>query len=186
MIQIASTAAAQEGSGVRARWVELPDCKSAATLALPDIELKADLSNAIIATCKVFKGIYPDPVPAVPDTTRRTDLQVYDPVIHTSIIIPNEEHQVTIQEQGQVDPTGQGNNPVADVYNGIEQAARDQAGNKELLQLSREDSSKTQWVELPDCSGASGEIPLVDDVEFGHSPLNASSATCKTRPAAGK
>ena len=100
MIQTTSLAAAQEGSGVRARWVELPDCKSAATLALPDIELKADLSNAIIATCKVFRGIYPDPVPATPDTTRRTDLQVYDPVIHTSggVIIPNEEHQVTQQE----------------------------------------------------------------------------------------
>ena len=85
-------AAAQSGSGVRARWIELPDCKSAATLSLPDIELKADLSNAIIATCKVFKGIYPAPVPVPADTTRRTDLQVYDPVIHASVIIPNEEH----------------------------------------------------------------------------------------------
>jgi hypothetical protein len=74
LIQVASNAAAQEGSGVRARWVELPDCKSAATLTLPDIALNADLSNAIIATCKVFKGIYITPPPTPPDTTRRTDL----------------------------------------------------------------------------------------------------------------
>ena len=45
------------------------------------------------------------------------------------------------------------------------------------------DSAKN-WVELPDCSGASGEVPLQEDYEFGHSPLNASWATCKTRPAA--
>ena len=50
-----------------------------------------------------------------------------------------------------------------------------------FAQLSRNDSSKKQWVELPDCSSAAGEIPLVEDNEFGHSPLNASSATCKVR-----
>ena len=66
--------AAQEGSGVRARWVELPDCPSAATLALPNIALRADLSNAIIATCKVWRGIYAAPVPTPADTGRRTDL----------------------------------------------------------------------------------------------------------------
>ena len=92
MIQIASNAAAQEGSGVRARWVELPDCKSASTLSLPDIALNADLSNAIIATCKVFRGVYTTPTPTPPDTTRRTDLEIYDPVIHANVIIPNEEH----------------------------------------------------------------------------------------------
>jgi hypothetical protein len=92
LIQITSSAAAKEGSGVRARWVELPDCKSAATLSLPDIALKADLSNAIIATCKVFKGIYVTPPPATPDTDRRTNLEIYDPVIKTHILIPNEEH----------------------------------------------------------------------------------------------
>jgi hypothetical protein len=81
-LQVTAKAAAKSGSGVRARWVELPDCKSAATLSLPDIALKADLSNAIIATCKVFRGIYVTPPPPPPDTSRRTDLQIYDPVIH--------------------------------------------------------------------------------------------------------
>ena len=92
MIQIASSAAAKEGSGVRARWIELPDCKSAAVLSLPDIALLPDLSNAIIATCKVFKGIYITPPPTPPDTARRTDLEIYDPVIHASVVIPDEEH----------------------------------------------------------------------------------------------
>ena len=79
---------------MRARWIELPDCKSIAVLALPDIALKADLSNAIIATCKVFRGIYPAPVPPVPVTWPRTDLEIYDPVMHPwdHIVIPNEEH----------------------------------------------------------------------------------------------
>ena len=52
----------------------------------------------------------------------------------------------------------------------------------EYVQLDRDTQSK--WVELPDCTGASGEVPLQEDYEFGHSPLNASWATCKTRPAA--
>jgi len=50
--------------------------------------------------------------------------------------------------------------------------------------LNRNDSSKRGWVELPDCTGASGEIKLEEDLEFGHSPINASSATCKPRTAA--
>jgi len=45
-------AAARSGSGVRARWVELPDC--AGQLGANDIPLKDDLSNAIIATCKSY------------------------------------------------------------------------------------------------------------------------------------
>ena len=88
---------------------------------------------------------------------------------------------MTQQEQGELDPTGSGANPVANDYNHVEGAAREQAGNMMFLQLSRNDSSKSRWVELPDCTGASGELPLTEDLEFGHSPLNASSATCKTR-----
>ena len=186
MIQTAAYAAAQEGSGVRARWIELPDCKSAATLSLPDIALKEDLSNAIIATCKVFRGIYVTPAPTPADTSRRTDLKIYDAVIHPwkNIVIPNEEHQVTQQEEGELDPSGNGTNPVTDDYNTHEFNARDKAGNMDFLQLERSDSSEKKWVELPDCAGASGEVPLQEDYEFGHSPLNASWATCKTRPAA--
>jgi len=49
--------------------------------------------------------------------------------------------------------------------------------------LNRSENDKSRWVELPDCSGASGGIKLEEDLAFGHSPLNASSATCKVRPA---
>ena len=87
--------------------------------------MKADLSNAIIATCKVFRGIYLPPTPATPDTSRRTDLEIYDPVMHASVIIPNEEHQVTQQEEGELDPTGSGTNPVTNTYNHFERDARD-------------------------------------------------------------
>lgn len=61
-------AAAKSGSGVRARWIELPNCDKwcnfldvygkAASPAIADqptgefIPLRDDLANAIIATCK--------------------------------------------------------------------------------------------------------------------------------------
>jgi len=44
-----------------------------------------------------------------------------------------------------------------------------------LIQLDFEE--KKTWVELPDCTGADGEIVLDAKLE------NASQATCKTRPA---
>jgi len=51
--------------------------------------LNVDLSNAIIATCKSWKGVYTAPTPAAIDTST-----VYDAVIHADggVIIPNEEH----------------------------------------------------------------------------------------------
>ena len=58
-VQATAEIAAREGSGVRARWVELPDCSiikySKATAGDGTlIPLEADLSNAIIATCKHY------------------------------------------------------------------------------------------------------------------------------------
>jgi len=47
-------AASKEGSGVRARWVELPDCVG--TSADATVPLLDDLSNALIATCKGKKA----------------------------------------------------------------------------------------------------------------------------------
>lgn len=54
---------AQEGSGVRARWVELPDCPNNGPLPSGTIALMPDLSNAIIATCKHYTWVQP-PAPA--------------------------------------------------------------------------------------------------------------------------
>jgi hypothetical protein len=51
--------AAQIGSGVRARWVELPDCDNEGPLPAGEVALKDDLSNAVIATCKSY-GVVSD------------------------------------------------------------------------------------------------------------------------------
>ena len=55
----------------------------------------------------------------------------------------------------------------------------------EYLQLSRADASSHRWVELPNCSGATGEVPLEPDNENGGAPLNATWATCKPATAPG-
>jgi len=57
---------AQEGSGVRARWVELPDCGNNGPLASGTIALMPDLSNAIIATCKHYTWVQPPAPPPAP------------------------------------------------------------------------------------------------------------------------
>merc|ERR1711990_940261 len=59
---------AQAGSGVRARWVELPDCPNNGPLPSGTIVLMPDLSNAIIATCKHYTWVAPvAPPPAPPN-----------------------------------------------------------------------------------------------------------------------
>jgi hypothetical protein len=136
-MQVTATAAAKTESGVRARWVELPNCfakwcnfldiatdKPYATAETdqpsgPYEPLRDDLANAAIADCK-------GPVPAsgpevalcsrstvVPDTpatsfTATASKFVYDPVWKTSTVIPDTEHQV--QGAGVHDP-----NTVADI-----------------------------------------------------------------------
>ena len=63
-VSSSAAAAARAGSGVRARWVELPDCQDQVPFDsgdAPDVSISGkaenipllpDLSNAIIATCK--------------------------------------------------------------------------------------------------------------------------------------
>jgi len=118
LIQIAATSAAKAESGVRARWVELPDCRhwcnflDAAT-CLPNLEtplddqpsgdyipLRDDLANAIIATCKgpepgCGPAVCVDPVaPVRGGWAAHPFTAIYDPVWKTSTVIPNIEHQV--------------------------------------------------------------------------------------------
>ena len=126
-IQVTSQSAARAGSGVRARWVELPDCRhwcnflDAATckpnLDTPAdgqpagdyIPLRDDLANAIIATCKgpepgCGPAVCIDPVaPVAGGWVARPLTTIYDPVWKTSTVIPNHEHQV--QGAGVHDPT---------------------------------------------------------------------------------
>ncbi len=112
--------AARLGSGVRARWVELPDCPAGKPNATAgEYALADDLSNAIIATCKVERaagwkapnatyafgdsvadlnklGLGPD---ANKGATPKTYISpaIYDPVVHVDRLIPTAEHQVTQQ-----------------------------------------------------------------------------------------
>ena len=48
-----------------------------------------------------------------------------------------------------------------------------------FIQVSR--NGQRQWVELKDCSGEKGEIPLLDSLD-GTPAKNANIATCKDRP----
>ena len=103
--QVFAMTAAKLNSGVRARWVELPDCNNEGPLNPGEVALKDDLSNASIATCKSYMvshdryGRLTDGEPTaqgVNAATRATDrgiweglgkdaysrLPIYDPVMH--------------------------------------------------------------------------------------------------------
>jgi hypothetical protein len=127
--QTTASAAARANAGVRARWVELPDCQgfvqdgptfSWKADAGEVIPLKADLSNAIIATCK-GPHVINNPQPADPADPITTNIpvaqsQIYDPVVKTSIIIPDQEHQVSQLQHGVVNATDQTTGPTGDFY----------------------------------------------------------------------
>ena len=142
------------------RWVELPICP--ATLGANDVPLYDDRSNASVATCKGYvphnSGNHTDPYSSQINTnpalyhyhdgtqpvSKEHDNRIFDPRQRTSLPLQNHEHQVTTHEEGHVDPT---------------------LGPLKTLAQSR-------WVELPDCEGKEGEVPL----DFWKD--NASSATC--------
>jgi len=109
-------AAAKSGSGVRARWIELPNCdkwlgfldvttgKPAATPAAGQpsgeyIPLRDDLANAIIATCKGAEPAWGPVTPAVAATddtsttwTANAASTIFDEVHKTATVIPDHEH----------------------------------------------------------------------------------------------
>jgi len=114
--EVTNMAAAKSGSGVRARWIELPNCSKFngfldATTGKPAeppiagqptgeyIPLRDDLANAIIATCK---GAEPSWGPLTPDTPETPDTSagwtanqattIFDPVVKTATVIPDHEH----------------------------------------------------------------------------------------------
>lgn len=85
------------------------------------IPLAADLSNAIIATCKgphagfVTPPPYvPSPPPAIPTPVAKS--QIWDPVWKTSTIIPNQEHQVGPLQHGIIDKTDETTGPTGDFW----------------------------------------------------------------------
>ena len=111
--QSTSMAAARAGSGVRAQWIELPDCSQwlykldiygkPIAGAADYIPLRDDLANSIIATCKGAEPVH-GPNNNTGDTgsdnsgssgwTANAATQIYDPVWKTSTVIPDQEHQV--------------------------------------------------------------------------------------------
>ena len=118
-VQVTASAAAQAESGVRARWVELPDCRhwcnhldddgkpndpagdgQPGTIYIP---LRDDLANAIIATCKGPEPGYGadacvDPVPPTPPSgfVANPATVIFDSVWKTDTVIPDQEHQVNV------------------------------------------------------------------------------------------
>jgi hypothetical protein len=116
-VQVTSRAAASTSSGVRAKWVELPDCRhwcnhldddgkpadppaDGAPAAKLYIPLRDDLANAIIATCKGAEPAFgaeacPVNEPEVyDDSIAHPATKIYDPVWKTTTVIPDQEHQV--------------------------------------------------------------------------------------------
>ena len=120
-------AAAKAGSGVRARWIELPDCQKVlkeeeGSLELDSathgeqIALNDDLSNAIIATCKGRTTAWAAPLPPTPNPVAGNPTpversRIFDPVWKTATTIPNTEHQVEQLQHGKVDMTEQTTGP---------------------------------------------------------------------------
>ena len=112
--QSTGMAAAKAGSGVRAKWIELPDCSTwlykldiygkPIAGAADYIPLRDDLSNAIIATCKGPEPVHGpnnstgDAAASTDDTSStwvaNTVPHIFDPVWKTSTTIPDHEHQV--------------------------------------------------------------------------------------------
>ena len=118
-------------ASAKARWVELPDCKSG-SMTEDDVPLKDDLSNAIIATCKSYNANYVAPTPSdeppAPTATQayRTQYgqnytywqpaQIYDDVVKTSKPLVEHEHQVTQHQDGHTETTDGSEGPHGDWY----------------------------------------------------------------------
>jgi hypothetical protein len=113
--QSTSMAAARAGSGVRAQWIELPDCSTwlykldiygkPITGASEYIPLRDDLANSIIATCKGAEPVHGpnNNTDTSADTSgsqstgqttweAKAATQIYDPVWKTATVIPDQEH----------------------------------------------------------------------------------------------
>ena len=128
--QTTAGSAAQAGSGVRAKWIELPNCQTMVadgpimtydTTHGEVIPLLADLSNAIIATCK-GPSVAHNPGPDVPPTPITTNIpvaqsQIWDPVWKTDTIIPDQEHQVGPLQHGVINKTAETAGPNGDFAN---------------------------------------------------------------------
>lgn len=114
------------------RWIELPDC-GVITAGDGQVALKADLSNAVFATCKSYNPSYvpPDPTQAPPpDPTAEQAYQssygtnytfwqpapIYDPIFHTKEWLQEHEHQIVQHQDGHIETTDGSLGPHGDWY----------------------------------------------------------------------
>ena len=186
---------AQTGS----RWVELPDCSG--SLGEDDVPLKEDLSNAIIATCKAYVPGRTQTAAETGESAEETYRKqwkkdyshwqpqpIYDAVVKSSKPIVDHEHQVTQHQDGFVDPTDGVDGPHGDWYMygkptseqpwkapNLVQIYQNSEDPSDIQVIQLSSSKNTNWVELPNCRGDSGEISLDADL------ANASLATCKKK-----
>jgi len=117
-----AAAAAKEGSGVRAKWVELPTCNRG-TLAAGEIALEANHENASKATCKNHDPSTPPPTPSPEPVNPNTPVDtnkplVFDPVVKTSTIVKDSEHHVEQHENMENASPTLDNGPRGDWNNG--------------------------------------------------------------------
>ena len=180
----------------------MPDCAHG-TLSADDVPLKDDLSNAIIATCKAYSPVTTTTVTTEGESTLEAYQKqwgkdwshwqagpIYDDVVKTSKPLLDHEHQVTQHQDGHVDPTDGLDGPHGDWYMHGKPVSEQQwptttftsmvqiyknsedPSDIQVIQLTK--SKGTNWVELPDCRGDSGEIALDADL------ANATLASCKS------
>ena len=121
----------QLNAGIRAKWIELPNCQKFVNYDSGDasfnttgygevIPLDPFLTNAIIATCKGPYVAHNTPVPYVPVgygiPTPVAKSVIYDPVWKSSLTIPDGEHQVTGLQHGKIDRTDETVGPTGDFW----------------------------------------------------------------------
>ena len=154
--QVVAQRASEQGSGVRAKWVELPDCGN--SLGANDVPLRNDLTNAAIATCK---GYWKNPPTSGTWATNWEGSVVTQPIVRED---PQKYSRLGKTNDWQ--PRQWANSTIADqehhvtIYKDVDPPAA-------LL-------AQRGWVELPNCKGAAGEVKLADDLD------NATWATCKS------
>ena len=121
----------QLNAGIRAKWIELPECQQFVNYDSGDttwnttafgevIPLDPFLTNAIIATCKGPYVPHNRPLPYVPSgygiPTPVAKSVIYDPVWKTSLTLPYGEHQVSGLQNGKIDKTTETTGPVGDFW----------------------------------------------------------------------
>jgi len=82
-----------------------------------NIQLKDDLTNAIIATCKGPMLAIPPPLPKLEPPVPAPQPRIYDSKIAGAYQMPDSEHQIEQSGEGEVDYSTQKLGPVGSYFN---------------------------------------------------------------------